>query len=81
MHNKIPFFYFTVKGKHFEWQLSNGHQWMPIENDHVIETHYCQPGAKGITINIGDRSVLLFFSLVAEMIKKRNNILIQYLDG
>uniref|UniRef100_A0A8C9YXS8 Uncharacterized LOC116060023 n=1 Tax=Sander lucioperca TaxID=283035 RepID=A0A8C9YXS8_SANLU len=50
-----------VKGKHFEWQLSNGHQWMPIENDHVIETHYCQPGAKGITINIGDRQVFIDF--------------------
>ncbi|XP_076015030.1 protein mono-ADP-ribosyltransferase PARP12 isoform X2 [Genypterus blacodes] len=37
--------------KHYEWQLLLGHCWLRIENDHVIETHYCQPGAKGIAIN------------------------------
>ncbi|KAF0029778.1 hypothetical protein F2P81_018883 [Scophthalmus maximus] len=40
-----------VSGKHYEWQLSDGRQWLTIDNDHVIETHYCQPGAKGITID------------------------------
>lgn len=52
-------FCFTVNGKHYEWQLSDGHQWLPIDHDHVIETHYCQPGAKGITINFIHTSVLL----------------------
>lgn len=47
--------------KHYEWQLSNGQQWLPIDNDHVIETHYCQPGAKGITININHRQVSIDF--------------------
>ncbi|XP_071373213.1 uncharacterized protein [Centroberyx affinis] len=41
----------SVSGKHYEWQLSDGRQWLSIDNDHVIETHYCQPGARGITIN------------------------------
>lgn len=42
-------------GNHFEWQLFNGAQWASISNDFVIEAHYCQPGANGITIyfNIG----------------------------
>ncbi|KAF7669671.1 hypothetical protein LDENG_00151610 [Lucifuga dentata] len=41
----------SLPQKHYEWQLSNGHHWLRIDNDHVIETHYCQPGARGITIN------------------------------
>uniref|UniRef100_A0A3P9MXK3 Uncharacterized LOC103459200 n=1 Tax=Poecilia reticulata TaxID=8081 RepID=A0A3P9MXK3_POERE len=36
---------------HYQWQLLNGNQWLKIDNDHVIETHYCHPGAKGISIN------------------------------
>ncbi|XP_010885694.1 uncharacterized protein si:ch211-244b2.3 [Esox lucius] len=39
-----------ARGSHFEWQLYEGQQWLHIDNDHVIETHYCQPGAKGMTI-------------------------------
>ncbi|XP_049891920.1 uncharacterized protein si:ch211-244b2.3 [Epinephelus moara] len=50
-----------VNGKHYEWQVSNGHQWKPIDNDHVIETHYCQPGAKGITINFDEMKVSIDF--------------------
>ncbi|KAK5848908.1 hypothetical protein PBY51_008594 [Eleginops maclovinus] len=50
-----------VNGKHYEWQLSNGSQWLPIDNAHVIETHYCQPGAKGITINFGHVKVFIDF--------------------
>lgn len=50
-----------VNEKHYEWQLSNGRQWLPIDHDHVIETHYCQPGAKGITININQRQVFIDF--------------------
>ncbi|XP_068573485.1 protein mono-ADP-ribosyltransferase PARP12 isoform X3 [Cebidichthys violaceus] len=50
-----------VNGKHYEWQLSNGHQWLPIDNDHVIETHYCQPGAKGITVDFTNRQVFIDF--------------------
>lgn len=42
----------TGNVNHFEWQLFNGQQWVSIANDFVIETHYCQPGAKGITINL-----------------------------
>ncbi|XP_070785319.1 protein mono-ADP-ribosyltransferase PARP12 isoform X2 [Enoplosus armatus] len=51
----------SVSEKHFEWQLSVGHQWLRIDNDHVIETHYCQPGAKGITINTSHGSVYIDF--------------------
>nr|XP_040030040.1 uncharacterized protein si:ch211-244b2.3 [Gasterosteus aculeatus aculeatus] len=50
-----------VNGKHYEWQLSDGHQWLPIDHDHVIETHYCQPGAKGITINFIHTKVFIDF--------------------
>ncbi|XP_054480472.1 E3 ubiquitin-protein ligase DTX1 [Anoplopoma fimbria] len=50
-----------VNVKHYEWQLLNGRQWLSIDNDHVIETHYCQPGAKGITININHRPVFIEF--------------------
>ncbi|XP_016343359.1 uncharacterized protein LOC107689742 [Sinocyclocheilus anshuiensis] len=42
----------TASGNHFEWQLFNGQQWVSIFNDFVIEAHYCQPGANGITINL-----------------------------
>nr|XP_046234780.1 uncharacterized protein si:ch211-244b2.3 [Scatophagus argus] len=51
----------AVSGKHYEWQLSDGHQWLRIDNDHVIETHYCQPGAKGITINTSHGPVFIDF--------------------
>ncbi|KAM6961581.1 uncharacterized protein LKV04_020600 [Tautogolabrus adspersus] len=47
--------------KRFEWQLSVGHQWLQIDNDHVIETHYCHPGAKGITINTTHGKVFIDF--------------------
>lgn len=51
----------SVNGKHYEWQLSDGHCWLPIDNDHVIETHYRQPGAKGITINTPHGQVSIDF--------------------
>uniref|UniRef100_A0A3Q1GAK7 Uncharacterized LOC110948554 n=1 Tax=Acanthochromis polyacanthus TaxID=80966 RepID=A0A3Q1GAK7_9TELE len=57
----LIFMYFTVSGKHYEWQLLVDRQWLPIDNDHVIETHYCQPGAKGITINTSHGQVLIDF--------------------
>ncbi|KAM7367177.1 hypothetical protein PAMP_015100 [Pampus punctatissimus] len=50
-----------TSGKHYQWKLSNGDQWLQIDNDHVIETHYCQPGAKGITINTSYGSVFIDF--------------------
>ncbi|XP_044199221.1 uncharacterized protein si:ch211-244b2.3 [Thunnus albacares] len=50
-----------ANGKHYVWQLSDGQQWLQIDNDHVIETHYCQPGAKGITINTSHGSVFIDF--------------------
>lgn len=50
-----------VNGKHYEWQLLVDRQWLPINNDHVIETHYCQPGAKGITINTSHGQVFIDF--------------------
>uniref|UniRef100_A0A669B0Y7 Si:ch211-244b2.3 n=1 Tax=Oreochromis niloticus TaxID=8128 RepID=A0A669B0Y7_ORENI len=46
---------------YYEWQLSVGHQWLKIENDHVIETHYCHPGAKGISINTSHGVVFIDF--------------------
>ncbi|RVE56655.1 hypothetical protein OJAV_G00223640 [Oryzias javanicus] len=48
-------------GKYFEWQLLIKNQWMRIDNDHVIETHYCQPGAKGMTINTTVGKVFIDF--------------------
>uniref|UniRef100_A0A3P8SES3 WWE domain-containing protein n=1 Tax=Amphiprion percula TaxID=161767 RepID=A0A3P8SES3_AMPPE len=33
----------------------------PVVNDHVIETHYCQPGAKEITINTSHGQVFIDF--------------------
>ncbi|XP_026182572.1 uncharacterized protein LOC113142040 [Mastacembelus armatus] len=51
----------TVSGKHYEWQLYDGHQWLTISNDHVIEAHYCQPGARGITINTSHGQVFIDF--------------------
>ncbi|XP_038150108.1 uncharacterized protein LOC119789338 isoform X1 [Cyprinodon tularosa] len=50
-----------MSGNHYEWQLLNGNQWLKIENDHVIETHYCQAGAKGITINTSLGKVFIDF--------------------
>ncbi|XP_074554634.1 uncharacterized protein LOC141810738 [Halichoeres trimaculatus] len=40
-----------VTEKHYEWLLIIGSQSLKIDNDHVIERHYCQPGAKAISIN------------------------------
>ncbi|KAJ8268977.1 hypothetical protein COCON_G00115840 [Conger conger] len=41
----------TAGSRHqYLWQLNDGQQWMNINNDHVIEAHYCQPGARGIKI-------------------------------
>ncbi|XP_012725176.2 protein mono-ADP-ribosyltransferase PARP11 isoform X2 [Fundulus heteroclitus] len=45
----------------YEWQLLTGSQWLKIDNDHVIETHYCHPGAKGITINTSLGKVFIDF--------------------
>uniref|UniRef100_A0A8C1YBL4 WWE domain-containing protein n=2 Tax=Cyprinus carpio TaxID=7962 RepID=A0A8C1YBL4_CYPCA len=42
----------TASGNQFEWQLFIGQKWVSIFNDFVIEAHYCQPGANGITINL-----------------------------
>ncbi|XP_037552106.1 uncharacterized protein LOC119428497 [Nematolebias whitei] len=47
--------------KHYEWQLRSGTQWLRVDNDHVIESHYCQPGAKGITINTSQGQVFIDF--------------------
>lgn len=47
--------------KHYEWRCSVGDQWLPINNDHVIETHYCQPGAKGIAIHTTQGRVYIDF--------------------
>ncbi|KAK2859034.1 hypothetical protein Q5P01_003654 [Channa striata] len=51
----------TVSWKRYEWQLFVGHQWLTIDNNHVIETHYCQPGAKGITLNTSQGKVFIDF--------------------
>ncbi|XP_024139741.1 uncharacterized protein LOC112153615 [Oryzias melastigma] len=40
-----------MNDKCFEWQMLVENQWLRIDSDHVIETHYCQPGAKGMAIN------------------------------
>ncbi|KAK1790563.1 hypothetical protein P4O66_014438 [Electrophorus voltai] len=37
--------------KPYEWHLFDGQQWSSICNDHIIESHYCQPGARGMTID------------------------------
>uniref|UniRef100_A0A8C2BIP8 WWE domain-containing protein n=1 Tax=Cyprinus carpio TaxID=7962 RepID=A0A8C2BIP8_CYPCA len=50
-----------ASGNHFEWQLFNGQQWGSILNDFVIEAHYCQPGANGITINLSMGPVYIDF--------------------
>ncbi|XP_072233362.1 uncharacterized protein [Leuresthes tenuis] len=50
-----------VNEKHYEWQILFGNQWQRIENDHVIETHYCHPGAKEISINTNQGQVFIDF--------------------
>ncbi|XP_058272553.1 uncharacterized protein si:ch211-244b2.3 isoform X2 [Hemibagrus wyckioides] len=40
----------NTSGKYYVWQLFDGRNWFQIENDHVIESNYCQLDAKGITI-------------------------------
>ncbi|XP_011489469.1 poly [ADP-ribose] polymerase 12 isoform X1 [Oryzias latipes] len=47
--------------KYFEWQLLVENRWQRIDNDHVIEAHYCQPGAKGITINTSMGKIFIDF--------------------
>lgn len=45
----------------FEWQLFDGQKWSSICNDIFIESHYCQPGATGITINTSMGSLYIDF--------------------
>uniref|UniRef100_A0AAY4DUM8 WWE domain-containing protein n=2 Tax=Denticeps clupeoides TaxID=299321 RepID=A0AAY4DUM8_9TELE len=45
----------------YEWQLFDGCQWKQIRHDDVIEAHYCQPGAKGITIHSTLGSIYIDF--------------------
>ncbi|XP_072530285.1 uncharacterized protein [Salminus brasiliensis] len=40
----------NASGNHYEWQLFDGQKWCQICNDHIIESHYCQAGARGMTI-------------------------------
>ncbi|KAF4079556.1 hypothetical protein AMELA_G00179440 [Ameiurus melas] len=51
----------NASGKHYEWQLCYGQQWFPIANDHIIECNYCQPGARGITIDTHMGSLYINF--------------------
>ncbi|XP_060758931.1 zinc finger CCCH-type antiviral protein 1 isoform X2 [Neoarius graeffei] len=51
----------NASGNHYEWQLFNGQQWLQIKNDHIIECNYCQPGAKGITIDTHMGSLYIDF--------------------
>lgn len=53
-----------VTGKYYEWQLSVGHRWLKIDNDHVIETHYCHAGAKAISINTRHGKVFIDFDML-----------------
>ncbi|XP_029017986.1 protein mono-ADP-ribosyltransferase PARP12 [Betta splendens] len=48
-------------GKRYEWQMQVGGEWLPIDNDHVIESHYCRPGAKGISLNTQHGKVFIDF--------------------
>ncbi|CAJ1054742.1 uncharacterized protein LOC109998776 [Xyrichtys novacula] len=50
-----------ANNKYYEWQLLVGHQWQRVDNDHIIETHYCHPGAKGIHINTRNGKVFIDF--------------------
>uniref|UniRef100_A0A3Q3VN61 WWE domain-containing protein n=1 Tax=Mola mola TaxID=94237 RepID=A0A3Q3VN61_MOLML len=51
----------TTGDKRFEWQLLVDRQWLRVDNDHVIESHYCHPGAKGISINTTQGQVYIDF--------------------
>lgn len=51
----------SVQVKQYEWQLWDGSQWLPIDHDDVIETHYCQAGAKGMTIFTEEGKVYIDF--------------------
>ncbi|XP_066523294.1 uncharacterized protein si:ch211-244b2.3 [Hoplias malabaricus] len=50
-----------ASGKHYEWKLFDGRQWSQICNDHVIECHYCQPEARGMTIHTSLGSLYIDF--------------------
>ncbi|MBN3276140.1 PAR12 polymerase, partial [Polyodon spathula] len=44
----------TAQVKHYQWMLHDGSQWLNLNHDSVIETHYCQPGAQGIALFTSD---------------------------
>lgn len=71
------FFYFAADEKHYEWQLLVGQQWLRIDNDLVIETHYCQPGAKRMTINTIHGSVLVTFTYL--FVWQTENLILKFL--
>ncbi|MBN3290736.1 PAR12 polymerase, partial [Polypterus senegalus] len=53
----------AANNKHYQWMLHDRHQWKNIDHDSIIETHYCQPGAKGIKICTRDYgSIFLDFN-------------------
>ncbi|MGH0116516.1 UNVERIFIED_CONTAM: hypothetical protein FKN15_009649 [Acipenser sinensis] len=41
---------FSAQVKHYQWMLHDGSQWLNLNHDSVIETHFCQPGAQGIAL-------------------------------
>ncbi|CAN9508497.1 unnamed protein product [Ophioblennius macclurei] len=47
--------------KPYQWQLEVRGQWLKLDNDHVIECHYCQAGAKGIRINSSAGNIFINF--------------------
>ncbi|KAM6984815.1 uncharacterized protein FYW47_018372 [Aplochiton taeniatus] len=65
------FINFTASGKHYEWQLHDGRgQWLRIENDSVIETHYCQPGAKEMIINASLGQINIDFDNIGNQVQR-----------
>ena len=70
-------FYSAADEKHYEWQLLVAQQWLRIDNDFVIETHYCQPGAKGMTINTIHGSVLVTFTYL--FVWQNINLILKFL--
>lgn len=64
MENEEEWSDLSGNAKHYDWQLLIGQQWLSINNDHVIEAHYCQPGAKGITLNAGHGKMFINFDML-----------------
>ncbi|XP_010885693.1 protein mono-ADP-ribosyltransferase PARP12 isoform X2 [Esox lucius] len=64
----------------YKWQLNDGHDWMDIANDHILEAQYSQPHARAIKLyNTPYGEVCIDFNSMR--VRGKRNLRVRRLDG